>query len=113
MRQKLGLFNEEPEDKALIDGYLDLLFKYRADYTNAFLALTFDKLHQMPFSPRARIPRVGQGLGSKKNRAAGNQSRITRLNAPQQPSHHTEKPQSRGPLLTPQSIKGILAYSSS
>jgi uncharacterized protein YdiU (UPF0061 family) len=50
MRQKLGLFNEEPEDKVLIDGYLNLLFKYRADYTNAFLALTFDKLHQMPFS---------------------------------------------------------------
>lgn len=50
MRQKLGLFHEAPEDKALIDGYLDLLYKYRADYTNAFLALTFDKLHQMPFS---------------------------------------------------------------
>ncbi|WP_100407467.1 protein adenylyltransferase SelO [Bacillus solitudinis] len=44
MRNKLGLFNEEPEDETLIEGLLKLMQKYRADYTNTFRALTFDKL---------------------------------------------------------------------
>lgn len=43
MRAKLGLFNEEPEDKALIEGLLSMMQKHRADYTNTFRALTFDK----------------------------------------------------------------------
>ncbi|HEK9102093.1 TPA: YdiU family protein [Bacillus pseudomycoides] len=42
MRAKLGICNEEAEDKALIDELLKLMEKYRADYTNTFLALTFD-----------------------------------------------------------------------
>ncbi|PDZ70984.1 hypothetical protein CN568_22190 [Bacillus pseudomycoides] len=41
MRTKLGIFNEEAEDKALIDELLKIMEKYRADYTNTFLALTF------------------------------------------------------------------------
>ncbi|MBP1989686.1 protein adenylyltransferase SelO [Paenibacillus eucommiae] len=43
MRAKLGIFNEEPEDEALIENLLSLMEKYRADYTNTFRALTFDK----------------------------------------------------------------------
>lgn len=43
MRVKLGLFHEEPEDKALIGDLLGLMEKHNADYTNTFLALTFDK----------------------------------------------------------------------
>lgn len=43
MRAKLGLFNVEPEDKDLIDHLLGIMEKYRADYTNTFRALTFDK----------------------------------------------------------------------
>ncbi|HHV72586.1 MAG TPA: hypothetical protein GXX38_08280, partial [Clostridia bacterium] len=43
MRAKLGLFNEEPEDEVLIENLLELMYKYRADYTNTFRALTFDK----------------------------------------------------------------------
>ncbi|MFD0696672.1 YdiU family protein [Paenibacillus sp. GCM10027628] len=44
MRAKLGIFNEELQDKSLIEGLLILMEKYRADYTNTFRALTFDKL---------------------------------------------------------------------
>ena len=44
MRAKLGLFNEEIEDESLIEALLSMMQKYRADYTNIFRALTFDKL---------------------------------------------------------------------
>lgn len=43
MREKLGIFNQEPEDEKLIEDLLSIMQKYQADYTNTFLALTFDK----------------------------------------------------------------------
>lgn len=42
MRSKLGIFNEEPQDRALVEGLLNMMQKYRADYTNTFRALTLD-----------------------------------------------------------------------
>jgi serine/tyrosine/threonine adenylyltransferase len=44
MRAKLGIFNEEDEDKALIEGLLTMMQKSSVDYTNTFRALTFGKL---------------------------------------------------------------------
>lgn len=44
MRAKLGLSDEEAEDEALIKELLELMEKHSADYTNTFLALTFDRL---------------------------------------------------------------------
>lgn len=44
MRRKLGLFNEEPEDEALVEELLALMKKYEADYTNTFRALTLGQL---------------------------------------------------------------------
>ena len=43
MKAKLGIFNEELQDESLIEGLLSMMQKYRADYTNTFRALTFDK----------------------------------------------------------------------
>lgn len=43
MRKKLGICNEEPQDQSLIEDLLNIMQKYHADYTNTFLALTFDK----------------------------------------------------------------------
>ncbi|WP_307396621.1 protein adenylyltransferase SelO [Paenibacillus anaericanus] len=43
MRSKLGIFNEEPGDEALIERLLGLMQKQRADYTNTFRGLTLDK----------------------------------------------------------------------
>ena len=40
MRRKLGLFNEEDGDEALIEALLSIMNKYDADYTNTFLKLT-------------------------------------------------------------------------
>ncbi|MBS4218476.1 YdiU family protein [Bacillus sp. FJAT-49711] len=42
MRSKLGFFSSEKEDEALINDLLDIMKKQHADYTNTFLALTFD-----------------------------------------------------------------------
>lgn len=47
MRAKLGMFNEEVQDESLIEELLGLMQKYRADYTNTFRALTFDKLEEI------------------------------------------------------------------
>lgn len=41
MRAKLGIFNEEKEDDALVEDLLNLMQEHQADYTNTFLALTF------------------------------------------------------------------------
>lgn len=42
MRAKLGLFNEEAHDEALMEELLGLMEKNKADYTNTFRALTLD-----------------------------------------------------------------------
>ncbi|WEK54082.1 MAG: YdiU family protein [Candidatus Cohnella colombiensis] len=44
MRSKLGIFNEEPEDAALIEELLAMLQKYRADYTNTFRELSVNEM---------------------------------------------------------------------
>ncbi|QOS79709.1 YdiU family protein [Paenibacillus sp. JNUCC31] len=44
MRSKLGLLNEEAEDESLIRDLLELMEEHNADYTNTFLALTFNAL---------------------------------------------------------------------
>ncbi|MBM7613884.1 protein adenylyltransferase SelO [Alkaliphilus hydrothermalis] len=44
MRAKLGLFDSVEKDKVLIEELFSLMKKYRADYTNTFIGLTFDKL---------------------------------------------------------------------
>jgi uncharacterized protein YdiU (UPF0061 family) len=44
MRAKLGLLNDEPQDQSLIEDLLNMMKKYQADYTNTFLALTYEKL---------------------------------------------------------------------
>lgn len=47
MRRKLGIFNEGPEDQELFKDLLQAMGKYEADFTNTFLALTFNRLDGM------------------------------------------------------------------
>jgi len=47
MRAKLGIFNEELQDESLIEDLLNMMHKYREDYTNTFRALTFDTSEDM------------------------------------------------------------------
>ncbi len=44
MRRKLGLFNEEADDAALIKTLLEWMHRTKADYTNTFAALADDRL---------------------------------------------------------------------
>ncbi|WFA10178.1 protein adenylyltransferase SelO [Tissierella sp. Yu-01] len=43
MRKKLGLFGEEPEDEILVVELLNIMEKYKADFTNTFKQLTLEK----------------------------------------------------------------------
>jgi serine/tyrosine/threonine adenylyltransferase len=43
MRAKLGIFNAEEQDKALINELLNMMQQHQADYTNTFRALTFNQ----------------------------------------------------------------------
>ena len=47
MKAKLGICNEEEQDKNLIEELLSMMQKYRVDYTNTFRALTLDTQHWM------------------------------------------------------------------
>lgn len=49
MRAKLGLYNEETEDRELIRDFLNIMQTHHADYTNTFLALTFNKPEELGF----------------------------------------------------------------
>jgi uncharacterized protein YdiU (UPF0061 family) len=46
MRNKLGIFGERKEDISLINNLLQLMEKYKADYTNTFRVLTLGKFDQ-------------------------------------------------------------------
>jgi uncharacterized protein YdiU (UPF0061 family) len=48
MRKKLGIFNEEEQDKLLIDKLLEIMEKYKADYTNTFRALSYGNQEELP-----------------------------------------------------------------
>ncbi|GLC88384.1 protein adenylyltransferase SelO [Lysinibacillus piscis] len=43
MRAKLGIFNEEEQDIELVEELLKLMQQQQADYTNTFIALTFER----------------------------------------------------------------------
>lgn len=50
MRRKLGMFNEEPQDKALIKDFLTIMEHHKADFTNTFKSLTMGNFEDLPFS---------------------------------------------------------------
>ena len=41
MCSKIGIFESDSNDESLLNGLLDMMKKYKEDYTNTFLALTF------------------------------------------------------------------------
>lgn len=45
MREKLGIFSEEPGDGALVKDLLELMYRFSADFTNTFRSLTLDERH--------------------------------------------------------------------
>lgn len=47
MRAKLGIFNSEDDDEKLIQSLLDMMKRFKADYTNTFRNLTLGNLDDM------------------------------------------------------------------
>lgn len=47
MRKKLGFFDEEPEDESIIVELLNIMEKYKADFTNTFRSLTLEEYTNM------------------------------------------------------------------
>ena len=43
MKSKLGIINDEEIDKTIIEDLLDMMEKYKEDYTNTFVSLTYRK----------------------------------------------------------------------
>lgn len=50
MRAKLGIFNEEKEDETLINELLDIMYRYRGDFTNTFRLLTLERYKKTAMS---------------------------------------------------------------
>lgn len=48
MRSKLGIFNQDDEDKILFEDLLNIMQKYEEDYTNTFIKLTFNDRGDTP-----------------------------------------------------------------
>src|SRR5690606_17944106 len=48
MRAKLGIMDEEAEDEKLIQDLLSMMQHYQVDYTNTFLALTYEDESNFP-----------------------------------------------------------------
>lgn len=68
MRAKLGIFNEESEDEALIEELLSLMENHRADYTNTFRSLTFGKLKETSLFGITDFSRWVEKWESRRNR---------------------------------------------
>ncbi|MBM6616613.1 protein adenylyltransferase SelO [Bacillus suaedaesalsae] len=75
MREKLGLFNEEKEDEALIQNLLDLMKEFEADFTNTFRLLTIEKHEETALAGKKEFvewsekwqKRLGRQAESKKD----------------------------------------------
>ncbi len=48
IREKLGLFGYQPDDRTLFDDLTNFMYKQRTDYTNTFYALSLGKLPEDP-----------------------------------------------------------------
>jgi serine/tyrosine/threonine adenylyltransferase len=73
MRAKLGIFKEETQDESLIEELLSMMEKSRADYTNTFRALTFDKMEETDLSG---TPEFAQWYERWKTRLDGQEESI-------------------------------------
>lgn len=79
MRAKLGLFNEEAEDKGLIENLLELMNSNQLDYTNTFVALTFDKLDSIDICNTEKFKSWQQKWEERQSRQGKSEAEIKEL----------------------------------
>jgi len=79
MRDKLGIYNEEEQDESLVQDLLILMQKHRADYTNAFRALTWDKIEEIPLHGDAEFARWQEAWQARLGRQSESREDAQRL----------------------------------
>lgn len=79
MRAKLGIFNEEPEDEALIEAFVLLMQRNQADYTNTFRALSMDKPENTVLHGMAEFAEWQQQWQARLGRQAESKEEALRL----------------------------------
>ncbi|WP_409340615.1 protein adenylyltransferase SelO [Paenibacillus sp. MBLB4367] len=92
MRAKLGLYNEEQQDETLVEDLLGMMQRHRADYTNTFRALTFDKPENTDLSGTAEFAqwqeRWQARLGRQQETKASSQQLMRNSNPALIPRNH-------------------------
>ncbi|MBT9154154.1 MAG: hypothetical protein DDT39_00821 [Firmicutes bacterium] len=79
MRAKLGLSNEEPEDKALITQLLAMMQSSGADFTNLFLALTVGELDSLALAETSGFAGWRERWQLRQERQTGGTSEAERV----------------------------------
>ncbi|MBT9133800.1 MAG: hypothetical protein DDT38_00526 [Firmicutes bacterium] len=79
MRAKLGLSNEEPEDKALITQLLAMMQSSGADFTNLFLALTVGELDSLALAETSGFAEWRERWQLRQERQTGGTSEAERV----------------------------------
>ncbi len=79
MRAKLGLFNQEEEDHELIEEILELMEQNQSDYTNTFVALTFDKFEDLAVCGTDGFKNWQQKWKERQNRQKNSEDEIKDL----------------------------------
>ncbi|MBT9156217.1 MAG: hypothetical protein DDT37_01201 [Firmicutes bacterium] len=79
MRAKLGLSNEEPEDKALITQLLAMMQSSGADFTNSFLALTVGELDSLALAETSGFAGWRERWQLRQKRQTGGTSEAERV----------------------------------
>ncbi|WP_166239886.1 protein adenylyltransferase SelO [Paenibacillus turpanensis] len=79
MRAKLGIFNEEAEDEALIQDLLSLMEKHKADYTNTFRTLTLDPIEETELTKTSDYAEWQQKWHARLNRQQENREASLQL----------------------------------
>lgn len=79
MRAKLGLLTEEEDDLALIKELLELMHQHKADFTNTFVALTFDKLDSTGLFTTPEFQQWHTRWKARRERQPGQQGRSAKL----------------------------------
>jgi serine/tyrosine/threonine adenylyltransferase len=79
MRAKLGLFNEDDQDESLIEDLLNMMQKYKADYTNTFVSLTFNKPEDTTLYGTQEFVQWHEKWQSRKSRQKETQEESTQL----------------------------------
>ena len=81
MVAKLGLFAREKDDESLVNELLNIMHKYRADFTNTFLALTFEETRDTPMSDAKEFKQwldKWQGRRERQKQSIGDSQKLMR-----------------------------------